>query len=85
MPSFYNLHVHLGETIFRGRCDGMNLWEYLDKSHNSYENHQWMQMEDRIHRLSGMITIMECLENGVSYIACNRGWEEVADMEIDAS
>ena len=41
MPAFYNMHVHLGESIFRGKCDGMDLWEYLDVSHDTYINPKW--------------------------------------------
>ena len=83
-PYFYNMHVHLGETIFRGRCDGMNLWEYLDVSHNSYDDSEWMRLESQIHRLSGLITIIECIENGVGCISCNRGWEEIESAQIQA-
>lgn len=77
MPSFCNLHVHLGETIFRGRCDGMTLFEYLDVSHDSYKNEEWMRLEEQIHHLSGMITLMELIKEGCGTVVCSRGWEEV--------
>lgn len=83
-PSFYNMHVHLGETIFRGYCDGCDLWQYLEISHGIYHNRNWMAQENKIHRLSGLITIYESIKNGVGYICCNRGWEEVKDSKIKA-
>lgn len=82
MPSLYNLHVHLGETIFRGYCDGMTLFEYLDVSHDSYKNEEWMQMEKEIHHLSGMVTLMELIKEGCGTVVCSRGWEEVEQCGI---
>lgn len=84
VPAFYNLHMHLGETIFRGRCDGLNLFEYLDISHHSYDNELWRSKELAIHTLSGYITLMEAIRNGCGVIMCNRGWEEVKQVGIEA-
>lgn len=84
-PAFYNLHVHLGETIFRGKCDGMDLWEYLDVSHDTYNDATWKKWEPEIHRLSGYITILENMKHGVGYIVCNRGWDEIKASRIEAS
>ena len=85
MPGFTNLHVHLGESIFRGKCDGMDLWEYLDVSHNTYNKGKWKDSEEQIHRLSGLVTMMECLQNGTGSIVCNRGWEEAKEIQIEAN
>ena len=85
MPAFYNMHVHLGESIFRGKCDGMDLWEYLDVSHDTYINPKWKQAEENIHRLSGLITVMECIESGTGYIVCNRGWRELCESKLQSS
>lgn len=82
VPAFSNLHIHLGETIFRGRCDGMDLFQYLDVSHLSYENSIWKRNEERIHTLSGLITFIECLKNGSGIFACSRGWEEAKKTGI---
>lgn len=84
VPAFSNLHIHLGETIFRGRCDGMDLFQYLDVSHLSYENSLWKRNEERIHSLSGLITFIECLKNGCGIFACSRGWEEAKRTGIKA-
>ncbi len=84
MPSFYNLHVHLGETIFRTKCDGMNLWEYLNVSHNTYENSLWKEKESDIHRLSSLITVYECMRNGTGFIVGNRGWKELYQSGLSA-
>lgn len=84
-PAFYNLHVHLGETVFRGKCDGMDLWQYLNVSHNMYDEEKWNSKEHDIHRLSGLITIVESMKNGVGYIVCNRGWEEIMQSRMDAT
>lgn len=81
-PAFHNLHMHLGETIFRGRCDGMDLFEYLDVSHDSYEDRLWKENEGRIHRISGLISFMESIKSGCGIYACSRGIEEAEEMGI---
>lgn len=81
-PAFHNLHMHLGETIFRGRCDGMDLFEYLDVSHDSYENEVWKRNEGRIHRISGLISFIESIKSGCGIFACSRGIEEAEEMGI---
>lgn len=83
-PAFHNLHMHLGETIFRGRCDGMDLFGYLDVSHDSYENELWKKNESRIHRLSGLVSFMESVRNGCGIFACSRGTDEAEKMGIKA-
>lgn len=82
VPAFHNLHMHLGETIFRGYCDGMDLFQYLDVSHDSYEKEVWKKNESRVHRLSGLISFMESVRNGCGIFACSRGTLEAEEIGI---
>jgi 5-methylthioadenosine/S-adenosylhomocysteine deaminase len=84
IPNFTNAHVHLGETIFRGHCDGMNLKEYLDLSHYPYELNEIKNEEEKIHSIVGKITLAEIIHSGTDCVACSRGQKEVAELGLKA-
>lgn len=80
MPALYNLHMHFGETIFRAHCDNMNLFEYLDVSHNTYLLEEWKREEPNIHELSTYVTLIEAIKNGTGYVVGNRSWKQLEKM-----
>lgn len=83
LPAFINAHLHLGETIFRGRGDQKRLSEYLELSHNSYLNSKWASQEKLIHSLSAKITLIESVRHGVGTVAVSRGWQDVRDIGLN--
>lgn len=84
VPSFANPHLHLGETIFRGKCDGLDLKSYLDVSHSFFENRKNAEDEEKLHSLTGYITLAEALRTGTGCIGCSRGYDEIKAIGMQA-
>jgi len=82
MPAFYNLHLHTGETIFRGMADHCDLFEYLDISHDSYDIPLWRQNRTEIHALSSYLALFEAVGSGTGTAVISRAWEQVAKVGI---
>jgi 5-methylthioadenosine/S-adenosylhomocysteine deaminase len=80
VPSFANAHLHLGETIFRGKCDGLNLDSYLDISHSFFKDNTNTNEEESLHSLTGYITLFEALRNGTGCVGCSRGHNEISSL-----
>lgn len=83
MPALINCHLHLGETVFRGSADGMNLYQYLGLSHGKYLDKAWNENKDSIHSLSSFVTLAESIHQGVGTVAVSRGWEQVRTSGIN--
>lgn len=84
VPLLCNMHLHLGETILRGVCDGKDLFGYLDVSHGIYEQGEWKTHKEAIHRCVSYVTLIEALRSGTGRIATIRSWQECADSRIAA-
>lgn len=81
-PGLINAHTHLGETVFRGFCDGMNLHEYINKSHSTFEVPENKAKNEEIHSASSRMTLLELIQNGTTAICASRGWEDVRNAGI---
>jgi 5-methylthioadenosine/S-adenosylhomocysteine deaminase len=83
VSTFANAHLHLGETIFRGKCDGMNLKEYLTLSHSFFENEDMIANEEYLHGLTAQLTLFEAMHSGTGCIGCSRGHREVRSLGLE--
>ncbi|HLF26417.1 MAG TPA: amidohydrolase family protein [Anaerolineae bacterium] len=83
LPALINTHLHLGETIFRGRADGEDLFGYLDLSHNTYLRRMWNERRHEIHSLSAKVALIESIRHGVGTVAVSRGWNEVEALGLN--
>lgn len=84
VPSFANAHLHLGETIFRGLCDGKDLTGYLEISHSFFEKKKRKLSEETLHSLTGYITLFEAIRAGTGCVGCSRGHKEMASLGMRA-
>lgn len=79
-PAFINPHAHLGETIFRGRADGLNLEEYLDFTEQAWRHYSGNK--DTIRKITAHLTLIEAATNGIGTLCFGRGWEAVSDVPL---
>ncbi len=75
VPAFVNAHLHLGETLFRGRVNGLDLEGYLKETEriNRLNRHH----ADKMHNLASNLTLLQTIKSGTGTISAARGFSAV--------
>ena len=71
IPTFINVHLHLGESLYRPLPHKMSLLEYIKYTEDESEKHK--KDIDGLWEKSATITINESLKHGVPIISTLRG------------
>ena len=82
LPIFINLHIHLGETLFRPLPKKMSLLEYISYTEEQNKNNK--DIVDKLWQKSANITVKESLDNGVPIICTLRGNDILSDYNMVA-
>ena len=70
MPGLCNVHVHLGDTIFRGIVNNVTLAGYLKKTEEFNQ-----KFDDFFRRkISSQFTLLDLIRNGITSCCVGRGW-----------